>query len=98
VPKIFEYFGLVFLFYSNDHKPVHVHVKNGEKETKFVFVYSEGTLVSIKQFDSQIPLTRKQKNEALKFINKYHLKITARWHDFFVLNKKIHCIKISKKI
>jgi hypothetical protein len=93
MPKIYEYFGLVFLFYSNDHKPVHVHVKNGEKETKFVFVYSKGMLVNIKQIDSSIPLTTKQKNEAIKFIQKFHLKITSKWYDFFVLNKKSNAIK-----
>ncbi|MGM9778134.1 MAG: DUF4160 domain-containing protein, partial [Prevotella sp.] len=26
MPKIFEYFGLIFLFYSNEHEPIHVHV------------------------------------------------------------------------
>lgn len=30
MPKIFEYFGYVFFFYSNEHEPIHVHVKNGE--------------------------------------------------------------------
>jgi hypothetical protein len=27
MPKIFEYFGIVILFYSNEHEPVHVHGK-----------------------------------------------------------------------
>ena len=26
MPKIFEYFGFVFFFYSNEHEPIHVHV------------------------------------------------------------------------
>jgi hypothetical protein len=25
MPKIYEYFGIVFFFYANDHEPVHVH-------------------------------------------------------------------------
>ncbi|MDE6341047.1 MAG: DUF4160 domain-containing protein, partial [Muribaculaceae bacterium] len=25
MPKIFEYFGLIFYFYSNEHEPIHVH-------------------------------------------------------------------------
>jgi len=25
MPKLYEYFGLVVLFYSNEHHPVHVH-------------------------------------------------------------------------
>jgi len=27
MPKLYEYFGLVVLFYSNEHDPVHVHGK-----------------------------------------------------------------------
>ena len=30
MPKIFEYFGFVFFFYSNEHEPIHVHVVKGE--------------------------------------------------------------------
>jgi len=26
LPKIFEYFGFVFFFYSNEYEPIHVHV------------------------------------------------------------------------
>ena len=35
MPEIFEYFGLIFYFYSNEHDPIHVHVKKGDKETIF---------------------------------------------------------------
>ena len=36
MPKIYEYFELVFLFYSNDPLPVHVHVKSGDEGSKYV--------------------------------------------------------------
>ncbi|GHU79196.1 hypothetical protein FACS1894145_2820 [Bacteroidia bacterium] len=36
MPKIFEYFGFVFYFYSNEHDPIHVHVAYGEFENIFV--------------------------------------------------------------
>ncbi len=30
MPKIYEYLGFIFFFYSNEHEPIHVHViKNG---------------------------------------------------------------------
>lgn len=32
MPKLYEYFGLVFLFYSDDHDPLHLHVQHGERE------------------------------------------------------------------
>jgi hypothetical protein len=34
MPKIYEYFGLIFLFYANDHEPIHVHVQYAEFESK----------------------------------------------------------------
>ena len=30
MPKLYDYFGLVFLFYSQEHEPIHVHVYNIE--------------------------------------------------------------------
>jgi hypothetical protein len=27
MPKLYEYFGLIVLFYANEHEPVHVHAK-----------------------------------------------------------------------
>ena len=29
MPKIFEYFGFIFLFYSNEHEPIHVPCNEG---------------------------------------------------------------------
>jgi len=29
MPKIFEYFGFIFYFYSNEHEPIHIHVLHG---------------------------------------------------------------------
>lgn len=69
-----------------------------KKKLNLYLFIKKGNLVNIKQIDSSIPLTSKQKNEAIKFIQKFHLKITSKWYDFFVLNKKIKCHKIKKKI
>ncbi len=34
--KIFEQDGYSFFFYSNDHPPIHVHVRRGGDEAGFV--------------------------------------------------------------
>src|SRR5215211_7240983 len=34
MPKLYEYLGYIFLFYTNDHRPIHVHVQRGDKEMK----------------------------------------------------------------
>jgi len=36
MPKIFEEDGYSFFFYSNDHIPIHVHVRRGGGEAVFV--------------------------------------------------------------
>jgi len=35
MPKVFEKDGFRFLFYSNEHRPIHVHVRYGSGEAVF---------------------------------------------------------------
>lgn len=35
MPTIFVLFGFRFMFYSNDHEPIHVHVVKGNAKAKF---------------------------------------------------------------
>ena len=34
MPKLYEYFGLIVMFYANEHEPVHVHGKCQGRESK----------------------------------------------------------------
>lgn len=45
--KIFEYLGIIFFFYSNEHEPIHVHAKKGEYESKAEFFLIEGKIEQI---------------------------------------------------
>lgn len=36
MPTIFILFGFRFLFYANDHEPIHVHVVKGNISAKFL--------------------------------------------------------------
>ena len=36
MPTIFILFGFRFLFYANDHEPIHVHVVKGNIRAKFL--------------------------------------------------------------
>ena len=47
MPKIFEYFGFIFFFYSNEHEPIHVHVLRGEFQSIFELMLEDGVLRSI---------------------------------------------------
>ncbi|MFO7902468.1 MAG: DUF4160 domain-containing protein [Planctomycetota bacterium] len=35
MPKVFEKDGFTFFFYSNEHRPIHVHVRCGGGEAVF---------------------------------------------------------------
>ncbi len=47
MPKVLEYFGFVFYFYSNEHLPIHVHVSFGEYESIFEILFENGKLKGI---------------------------------------------------
>lgn len=47
MPKIFEYLGIIFFFYSNEHEPIHVHARKGEFESKAEFQIIEGRIEKI---------------------------------------------------
>ena len=47
MPKIIEYFGLIFYFYANEHQPIHVHVSYNEFESVFEIFFEDGILTDV---------------------------------------------------
>jgi len=35
MPELFRLFGIRFFFFSNEHLPIHIHVKNADGSAKF---------------------------------------------------------------
>ena len=48
MPKIYEYFGFIFFFFSNEHEPIHVHVMKGGCQTVFELILMNGDLTEIR--------------------------------------------------
>lgn len=48
MPKIFEYLGIMVLFYSIEHEPIHIHAKKGEFESRAEFYISNGEISEVK--------------------------------------------------
>ena len=48
MPKVYEYLGLIFFFYANEHLPIHVHVSFAEFESKIELEYDSGVLKGVK--------------------------------------------------
>lgn len=100
MPKIFEYFGIVFYFYANEHLPIHVHAKSGDYETIFELIFENGILTEIRRRKSRgiEHLPPKILKEAHLFIEKYGNQIAQKWTDFFVLQKEVKSEKITQKL
>lgn len=50
MPKLFEYFGIIVLFYSNEHEPIHVHGRCQGRESKTELIVENGRVAEIIYF------------------------------------------------
>ena len=100
MPKIFEYFGFIFYFYSNEHEPIHVHVIHGGKESIFDLIMMDGVLseIRVREKKGAEELSEKEKRTAKDFIQKYHKNIINKWVKFFVLKQAVRSTNIKKKL
>ena len=100
MPKIFEYFGFIFYFYSNEHEPIHVHVLHGGRESIFDLIMMDGLLaqIGVREKKGAEPLSEKDKRTAEEFIRKYHKNIIQKWVKFFVLKQSVRSKKKKKKL
>jgi hypothetical protein len=100
MPTIYNYIGFLLGFHSNEHYPIHVHVKKGENESVFELIIVSGMLVELKQrkVRGKAPLTSTETKNAVAFINKYYKNIVDKWMSYFVKNIPARITKITKKI
>lgn len=79
MPEIFRFFGIRFFYFSNDHLPVHVHIKTNEGTAKFeveplTLIENKG----VKMKDIYLAESIIEENKEL---------IIKHWHDFFNTSK-----------
>ncbi len=100
MPKIFEYLGIIIMFYSNEHEPIHVHGKYQSCESKGEFLIKDGVIIeiNIKSVKGKKDLPKKQLKDFQKFIEIFKDDILTKWIDYFIYHKSIHCIKIEGHI
>jgi len=100
MPTLYKYLGLSFYFWSNEHLPVHIHIKKAEKAIIAIFVMDDGKLVDIK-FRKQPGvelLSPADVAEAKKLLYAKQEIILNRWMDYYIKNKNFKTITITKRI
>jgi len=100
LPKLYEYLGIVVLFYSNEHTPIHVHGNYQGSECRAEIIVVDGRIVKIifKRVKGRKQLPVSKLSAFKKLVNKYSEDIVKKWVDYFVYNKPIKPKRITKVI
>lgn len=100
MPKLFEYLGIIIMFYSNEHEPIHVHGKFQGMESKAELIIVDGKIVDvlIKEVAGRPPLEVAKLRDFKHFVSLFADQIVQKWVDYFVYHKSIQCINIEGRI
>ena len=100
MPKIYEYFGIIFFLYPNDHEPIHAHAISGEYETIFELHFENGQLKEIKtrKKRGKEHLPKAKMEQARAFVEVFAVQIAEKWYRFYILKETLTPEKINKKI
>ena len=77
MPTLFTIFGLRFYFYSEEHLPIHVHVRNSDGRTKI-----QGAREVVVRENKGIKPNDLKK--ALILTNLYKEQIMEFWYEYFM--------------
>ena len=76
MPTVFTKDGFRFLFYSNDHTPIHVHVRHGNGEA--VFEVEKDIILR-----ESVGLKTKELIKAEDLAEQHKELIIQKWHEYF---------------
>jgi hypothetical protein len=83
MPTIFIFFGLRFVFFSNDHEPIHVHVIKGKGSIQEYAVFQVLPNVTLLKNKGLNPQELKM---ADMIIEENREVIIEQWNNFFKKN------------
>ena len=100
MPKLYEYFGLIVMFYANEHEPVHVHGKSQGRETRAEIIVINGNVEEIRytRVIGRPPLDSNEMSDFEELVASRAEEIVSKWIDFFVLHKPIKPERITRRL
>ena len=100
MPKLYEYFGLIIMFYANEHDPVHVHGKCQGRESRAELVIIDGLVKEIRilRQPGRLSLSHSEQRYFEEIVSAKADDIVLKWIDFFVLHKSITPEVISRRL
>ena len=107
MPTVYKYFGLFFLIFTRDeHSPIHVHVKSGNKMSIVEIIIDEKTnkIIMVRRrrignsASTANELSEKDLKTAVDFVNIKAEEIVKLWRDILANKYKGSPIIITRKI
>jgi len=100
MPKLYEYFGLIVMFYSNEHEPVHVHGKFQGRESRAEIIVLAGAVEKINYTSvaGRNPLEANEMRFFQEIVGAKADEIVSKWIDFFVLHKSIAAERVTRRL
>ncbi len=100
MPKLYDYFGLILMFYSNEHEPVHVHGKCQGREAKAELLILNGLVSEIRYHTApgRPLLTPREMRLFREIVTARADAIVEKWIDYFVLHKPIAAEQITRRL
>ena len=100
MPKLYEYFGITIMFYSNEHEPIHVHGKCQGRESRAEMIIVEGEITEINYSSARgkASLSTSEMMYFKEIVNTKSNEIVQRWVDYFVLHKSFNTEQIQRRL
>ena len=100
MPKLYDYFGLIVMFYANEHEPVHVHGKCQGREARAELVVVDGVVTEVRYGNAagRAPLDNREMQYFKEVVEARAGDILTKWIDFFVLHKSIKSENITRRL
>lgn len=83
MPKIYEYPGIVIIFYSDEHEPIHVHAVYNNI-VKVSFFIKDGKIYRVTYKDVYGKFSSTKLKQLKKFTTTYKEKIVTAWDSYFI--------------
>ncbi len=99
MPKLFEFLGIIIRFYSKEHKPIHVHAKYKETETRVSIYTKDGVVIrtTYSPIAGKRMLPASKLKQLKKLIELEKENIVKMWIAYFVMNERFKAKKINNK-
>ena len=98
MPTIYQYLGIVFRFYSNEHEPVHIHA-DYKGAVMVVKLYTKNGVVVKVEYEENTGKFPPAKLKDLKiFVSANKNTLAYAWTQFFENKAKLKPIIITRRI